>query len=103
MLTTQTYLGQHSHYGPFTDVNSLPDASGVYVITTQAVNGQHTIIDVGESHNIRERITNHDRAQQWLRHQINGVYAWTLQCDERSRMLIETALRSTYRPVCGIR
>lgn len=102
-LTTQSHLGQHIFQGPFTYNAQLAALSGVYLITTLADNGLHTILDVGESHNIHERISRHDRTQQWRNHAINGIYAWVLHCDEQMRMTVESALRLAYQPVCGDR
>lgn len=100
-LTTQSHLGQHIFQGPYTNNNQLAALSGVYVITTLAQNGKHTILDVGESENIYQRISNHDRTQQWRNNAMNGVHAWVLHCDEQARTLIEPAIRLAYKPVCG--
>lgn len=102
-LTTQTPLGQHVFQGPFMHNNQLAALSGVYLITTLANNGLHTVLDVGESYNLLERISNHDRTQQWRNNAINGIFAWTLHCDEQTRMAIERAVRLAYQPVCGDR
>jgi len=50
--------------GAFTSANQLEARAGVYVIWCK--NGETwTCLDVGESHNVQERVTNHDRAGQW--------------------------------------
>jgi hypothetical protein len=102
-LTTQTPLGTHSFDGPHTNNNTLPPISGVYLVTTLAHNRRHTIIDVGESQNIYDRISNHDRSSQWQQHKQNGLYAWVLAANDAQRMLIERAHRIAYNPVCGDR
>lgn len=101
-LTTTTHLGNHSFAGPHTTNSTLPSLSGVYIITTLAPNQRHTVIDVGESENVRERISSHDRTSQWQQAQQNGLYAWVLAA-EAQRMLIERAHRLAYNPVCGVR
>lgn len=103
VLTTTTHLGNHSFAGPHITNNTLPPISGVYIITTLASNQQHTIIDVGESDNVRERISRHDRTSQWQQAQQNGLYAWVLAAEEAHRMLVERAHRLAYNPVCGVR
>ena len=102
-LTTQSRLGKHVFLGPHTDTSQLPSISGVYVITTLSHNGRHTILDVGESKNIRERVSSHDRMQQWRNNAVSGIYAWTLASDELTRMTIESVLREAYKPICGDR
>jgi hypothetical protein len=102
-LNTQTTLGSHQFDGPHTANETLPTVSGVYIITTLAANQRHTIIDVGESQDIKHRISNHDRTGQWLNHRQNGLFAWTLPANEFQRMLIEKAHRLAYSPVCGDR
>ncbi|HEV7951757.1 MAG TPA: hypothetical protein VGO98_00050 [Candidatus Saccharimonadales bacterium] len=102
-LNTNTHLGVHQFTGPVTNTSYLPALSGVYLIATIAPNGQHTVIDVGESHNLQHRIKNHDRAPQWQRNMQNGLYAWTYLANEFERMNIEKAHRIAYNPVCGER
>lgn len=102
-LITETNLGSHTFTGPFTDNSQLAELSGVYMITTIAANGKHTVLDVGESHNIKTRISSHDRTSQWRSNAINGVYAWVHHCDGETRMLLESTLRQVYQPVCGDR
>lgn len=101
-LNTNTYLGNHEFLGPHLNSTSLPSQSGVYIIT-RLVNGSHEIIDVGESHNIAERIPNHDRMIQWNIASNNAFHVWTLLANATERMLVERAHRFTYKPICGIR
>ncbi len=103
MLQTQTTLGIHQFYGPHTNNNTLPERSGVYIITTITPSQQHLVIDVGESHNIKNRISNHDRTPQWKNNIQNGLHAWVLVANESQRMLIEKEHRLAYNPVCGDR
>lgn len=101
-LTTNTHLGSYQFVGPHLNAGSLPVRSGVYIIT-RFVNNIHEVIDVGESHNIAERIPNHDRMAQWETVTTNGFHVWTLLADEVGRKVIEQAHRLAYNPVCGIR
>lgn len=102
-LQTQTALGSHQFDGPHTTNSTLPSMSGAYLITTITPSNQHAIIDVGESHNIQNRISNHDRTAQWKSNIQNGLHAWVLTANESERMLIEKAHRLVYNPVCGER
>lgn len=89
--------------GPYGNENDLKEKSGVYIITTKNVSGTHKVIDVGESENIKERISNHDREHCWNKNQNVGLFASAIYCNEPQRMKIESELRDIYTPVCGIR
>lgn len=92
-----------SHYlfdGPHTNVANLLQRSGVYVITT-IVNGYHKVVDVGESHNVQNRVTNHDRSKQWNTHIADRLYVSAYYCDEPARMLVESTVRQFHNPPCG--
>ncbi len=102
-LQTQTSLGAHQFNGPHTNNNTIPAVSGVYIITTLAPNQKYTVIDVGESHNIKDRVSSHDRSEQWRNHIQTGLHAWVLGASEAERMLIEKAHRIAYNPACGMR
>lgn len=101
-LNTNTNLGSHQFTGPHRNATSLPPQSGVYIIT-RLDNDLHTVIDVGESDNIAQRIPNHDRMNQWEAVTTNGFHVWTLLANASERMLIERAHRLAYQPVCGVR
>jgi len=95
--------GRYSFNGPFTQLADLAETSGVYLITI-IENGIHKVIDVGESNEIRSRITNHDRKDQWVHYAGNKtVHASTYHCDQPMRLAIESELRLLFNPVCGIR
>ena len=101
-LNTQTQLGTHLFTGPHLNASTLPNESGVYLIT-RLVNNHHQVIDVGESHNIAQRIPSHDRMDQWNRTSNSIFSVWTLLANEAERMLIEKAHRIAYNPICGDR
>lgn len=101
-LNTNTQLGRYQFAGPYRNAEELPDRSGVYLITRQ-VDDMYEVIDVGESHNIEERIPNHDRMIQWDAVSNGAFQVWTLLADDTRRMLIERAHRLAYNPMCGIR
>ena len=89
--------------GAFTSPESLEERSGVYVIWCKS--GENwTCLDIGESHNVKERITNHDRANQWrknCRGQIYYAVHYTPNLQQSGRMKIEQHLRSIENPICG--
>jgi hypothetical protein len=102
-LTIKTTKLKTTFNGPFEYASQLIDESGVYAISTLLQDGSHYLLDVGESHKVRTRIANHDRATQWESKAIKGVYASVFYCDEATRMRLEGHLRDSFTLPCGIR
>lgn len=97
-------IGNYNFDGPFTDANSLRDLSGVYVILCYS--SQITVVDVGESANVKTRVENHDRKNCWSRHcsgTLKVAVLYTTNIQQAGRMKIEQELRSQYNPPCGDR
>jgi hypothetical protein len=95
-------LGKYQFEGPYTSVNSLDDRSGVYAIL--CYNGQYRVIDIGESAEVKTRVTNHDRQGCWTRNCTSTLaYAvyYTSYLQQSGRMAIEQELRKLYDPPCG--
>lgn len=103
-LTLNTSKIKTTFQGPFAYTSQLLDQSGVYAITTPLRDGSHFVLDIGESHKVRTRIANHDRAGQWNLAANNGpIYCSVLYCNELTRMQLEDHLRDSFNPPCGIR
>lgn len=100
-LTVPVGNGHYLFDGPHLSVHSLRNQSGVYIIST-IVNGLHKIIDVGESHDVKNRVENHDRSPSWQNHISDTLYASALYCSEAQRMAVESLIRSAYNPPCGV-
>lgn len=97
-------IGQWVFDGPYPNANHLAPRSGVYVILGRNLPWQQwTVIDVGETGDLRQRISAHDRADQWRRQNYVELSVASLHCDERNRMTVEAHLRSAYNPPCGDR
>jgi len=83
--------------------------AGVYVIIGVAEDGKWTVLDVGQSGELGERIQGHPRSESWHRNWPNGniwvcVYPTpTNQFTKDQRTTIERSLRDSYRPLCGER
>ncbi len=91
--------------GAFTSANQLQARAGVYVVWCK--DGEKwTCLGVGESHNVQERVLNHERASQWRRNCRGTLYYaahYTPNLQQAGRMQIERRLRQLERPVCGDR
>ena len=101
-LPVQTILG-YAFSGPV-PLAQAPDLfriwSGVYLVASA-----ETVLDVGESSDIGERIGSHDRRWCWESHALGlpiVVYAH-IQSDLVRRLLAERNLRQQLHPLCGFR
>ncbi|QIK40909.1 hypothetical protein [Pontivivens nitratireducens] len=96
-------IGSYHAVGPFGNENNLQARSGVYVIL-----GRHStastwnVVDIGESQNIRERVSNHDRAPCWRGQGHAQLSVAAIYADAHNRMLIERQLRAEFNPPCGL-
>ncbi|PKL31020.1 hypothetical protein CVV43_04555 [Candidatus Saccharibacteria bacterium HGW-Saccharibacteria-1] len=105
-MSLKAYFTSDQFYdmdGPHTSVEPLLKKSGVYLITTRHQDNTHKVIDVGESHNVHERVSSHDRSQEWQKHIADTLYVSTLYCNEQTRMIIEQQLRMFHKPPVGVR
>ena len=95
-------ISNYTFEGPFTSTASLRAQSGVYVILCQLPDSL-TVIDVGESGNVKDRVSNHDRQNCWSRNCSGTLQVAAYYCNEAERMQLESTLRQTYKPPCGQR
>lgn len=102
-LSVHVRGGLYQFDGPHPNTAAVADRSGVYVISTVQPDGTHKVLDAGESATLKARLDTHDRAHQWRRHQLSGLFASVYYCDEANRMLVERAIRDFHSPPCGIR
>jgi len=89
--------------GAFTSPDQLESRAGVYVIWCKA-GEQWTCLDVGEAHDVQQRVKTHDRARQWAancRGIIHYAAHYTPNLQQVGRMEIERQLRAAERPLCG--
>lgn len=97
-------IDQWNFDGPFTTIGAVQHRSGAYAILTRPPGGAtYRVVDAGESGDLRTRLDTHDRATCWGRNNAGELAVAVLYCDERSRMAVETRLRQTFNPACGVR
>ena len=91
--------------GAFPSANQLEARAGVYVLWSK--NGETwTGLDVGESHNLQERVLKHDHADQWRRNcrgTIHYAARYTPNLQQVGPGQIESSLRLQGRTFCGER
>ena len=97
-------VGKYTAEGPFLNTASLHNQSGVYVILGRANdNARWSVVDVGESGEMRDRVENHDRAPCWRGQGHANLGVAAIYCDATRRMAIEADLRAQFDPPCGKR
>jgi len=98
-------IGPHEFEGPFTTTEPLEDRSGVYIILCKT-GDDYIVIDVGESAQVKTRVSTHDRTDCWDKNcsgELNVAVLYTPNAQQIGRMAIEQALRTQYSPACGAR
>lgn len=103
--TAQTIpISGYTFQGPFTDTDYLRDEAGIYVILDRRGDSKWYVLDVGESGQLRSRVTNHDRQGCWTRNRQGtlGVAAYyTPGWSDEQRRALEAKIRADYNPTCG--
>ena len=95
-------IGKYHAEGPFGKEADLQARSGVYVILGRTSQSQKwNVVDVGESADVRERVTNHDRAPCWRGQGHARLAVAAIYSDARKRISIERELRAQFSPPCG--
>jgi hypothetical protein len=93
-------IGGYSFDGPYGLTSSLEKRSGVYAILCEG--SRTTLVDVGESADVRDRVENHDRKTCWKRNCSSTIkYAAYYVSGQEQRSKIEQAVRNQYHPPCG--
>ena len=88
---------------PIAQAGKLKNAAGVYVIRCRSSSG-NTLIDVGQSDKVRDRVMNHDRRECWGKNckgelEVAAIYI----SDKQQRENIEKKIREQRTPPCGER
>lgn len=89
--------------GPFMTTTQLKQQQGIYVVLGANPAGGFRVLDVGESSNIWERVTYHDRAPLWKQQGVplSVAVLYTPGWPEFNRRGFEAFIRRTYNPPCG--
>jgi hypothetical protein len=95
-------IAKYTFEGPYYSPSNLRATAGAYVILCER-QPRSTILDVGQSENLRDRVTNHDRRGCWENHcQAADIrYAVYYLEDETGRRYIEQRVRKEYDVACG--
>ncbi len=99
-------LSNYNFDGPFYKISDIKDQPGIYAILTNIPRGV-ALLDIGESENVKTRIQNHDRKDEWNKHAqgtISAAVYYTNHLPPVSRKAIEHILRMSFKNLpCGER
>lgn len=95
-------ISDYQFDGPFPNTHSLQNRGGVYGIVSNQ-SGNYTLIDVGQSKTVRDRVENHDRESCWKRRNTGRLEYCAYYTSQDSRDRIEKELRKKLNPPCGER
>src|SRR5579859_636027 len=97
-------IGGYNFEGPFSSESQLRSASGVYVILGRSGNtNPWNVVDIGESAEVQNRVSTHDRAACWKRRGHSVLSVAVLYVSGAQRTQVEQHLRNQYKPPCGER
>lgn len=96
-------IGKYNFDGPHHQTTGIHAQSGVYVILGKSGGANWSVVDVGESQSVRERVESHDRQPCWKQRGFQELAAAVLYVPEQQRLRIESELRSHFNPPCGDR
>lgn len=99
-------IGRYRFEGPVYRKSDLKDAPGVYSVLDDKGAQGFTVLDVGESEQIRTRVENHDREPCWIRNYQGRICFAALYMPGSSksqRQAVEEELRRQFSPSCGAR
>ena len=89
--------------GTYISPYELKSNPGVYVIWCKT-DVRWTILDVGESDNVNDRVNNHDRTDCWARNCSGAIFfSATYLSDLQERSNLEQTIRSSRNVACGER
>lgn len=91
--------------GAYNSPSSLQAKAGVYVVWNKK-GDSWTVLDVGETSDVQERLTNHERTNCWSRNCSGTIYysaTYTPHLQQTGRIAIEQRLRTLEDPPCGKR
>lgn len=99
MSNNTTIVEGNTYNGPWAISNNIfNEVAGVYLI----VDTNGTIVDVGETENLKGLIPNHERSACWSRNA--GFNLWFHhETNQAMRLAKEKRIRNAFQSVCGVK
>ena len=95
-------IDNYSAEGPFPSADNLLSQSGVYVILGRNGGNNYDVVDVGQSEDVRSRVSNHDRAPCWKQRGYPELTVAAIYLPHHQLDAVETSIRQRYNPPCGV-
>ncbi len=105
IVLMQQALHLYQFEGAYKSTDTLKSRQGVYVIWCED-KGKWTVLDVGETTDVKQRVGNHERANSWRQNCTGTIYysaTYTLNLQQAERMKIEKKIRDKANLLCGER
>jgi excinuclease UvrABC nuclease subunit len=106
MMVAQKFSLQFDGYWRDINKNGIPNHSGVYCVYTCTFNSSNSTVSldslvyIGESQNVKDRIVNHEKYSEWKQYLSNGqeLCFSTAQVSSSYRVRCEAALINKHKP-----
>lgn len=89
--------------GPYPSSDSLQDIGGIYIILCKSEE-DWTVLEVGETANVKEWVSNREGTSQWSQSCSGTVYYSAMylhDTQQAERLKIAKEIRGLEKPVCG--
>lgn len=99
-------IGRYAFEGIFDNIDAIDNKSGVYAV--YSIKGKKaTLIDVGESAKVHDRLKNHTRKDCWAKVNPDGKWGFAIHftygLHKAGRLHVEQEIRRNHNLACGIR
>jgi hypothetical protein len=97
-------IGSYHFEGSYQAPGDLRNKPGIFLVT-EYLKGQHTILDIGESEEVRQAVEFNNRRECWLKNskkyelRVNVLYTPDLTAAQRKAL--EKQFRAKLKPPCG--
>ena len=97
-------IGSYLFEGSYMAPGDLRNKPGIFLVT-EYLKGRHTILDVGESEEVRQAIETHSRRECWLKnsvkYELRVSVLYTPDLTAAQRAVLEKEFRTKLKPPCG--
>jgi hypothetical protein len=97
-------IGDYLFEGSYMAPGDLRNKPGLFLVT-EFLKGQHHILDIGESEEVRKAVEFHNRRDCWLqkseKYELRVSVLYTPDLTAAQRVALEKELRTRLSPPCG--
>ena len=93
-------IANYKFEGPFRSLDQIKNKSGVYAIILHTSENLY-LLDLGQGENIKNKIENHERKDQWKKYSSQGNLEYGLcyadNKDEKDRLAMVSEINKVYK------